>query len=181
MREKTKPTRFSSPYLRVLSAAFVAVVLTACHTTNNPTATEAAAEAIAAVQIRGNTPGQITQVATEVFQAHGYARGSKRVGGLVFEKPAGKMSNLAYGSWVGDTPVWTRVKLSMVSTGEAEYTLACRAFHVRDKGSSMEEEIKIGRMGSGPYQKLLDEVAARFRGTVNPHGPGVSTGAAPAE
>ncbi len=152
------------------SAAFAAagvltLIAAACHTTNNPATAEGSAEGTAAVQLRGNTPGQITEVATEVFQAHGYVRGGRRSAGLVFEKRGGKFTNLAYGSWGGDTPVWTRVKLAIIATGEGEYTLQCKAYHVLDRGSSTEEELKIGRMGSGPYHKLLDEIAARFRGS----------------
>lgn len=135
---------------------------TGCHTTPNPPAAEAVT---AAVQIRGNTPGQITQMVTEVFQEHGYTQGSKRAGALVFEKPGSKLSNLAYGSWLGETPVWVRVKLSIIPSGEQQYTLRCQAYRVQDKGSSTEEELKIGKMGNGPYQKLLEEVASRFKPT----------------
>lgn len=147
----------------LIAASVFGLLGAGCHTTDNPAAAEATASATAAVQIRGNTPGQITQMATEVFQEHGFTRGSKREGALVFEKPGGKMSNLAYGNWMGDTPIWLRVKLSVIPSGEQQYTLQCKAYHVRDKGSATEEELKIGKMGNGPYQKLLDEVASRFK------------------
>ncbi len=145
-------------------ALILGVLGAGCHTTKNPSAAEATASVTAAVQIRGNTPGQLTQAATEVFQQHGYIRGSKRVGPLVFEKPGSKFSNLAYGNWMGESPIWIRVKLSIVPSGEQQYTLQCQAFHVRDKGGATEEELKIGKMGNGPYQKLLDEIASRFKG-----------------
>ncbi len=135
-----------------------------CHTTNNPVAAEAVADAIAAVQIKGNTPGQIRDVAGEVFEEHGWTRGSRRAGELVFEKPGSKFSNFAYGNWMGDTPMWVRAKLFILPSGEQQYTLQCKAYRVRDKGSATEEELKVGRMSNGPYQKLLDEIASRFKG-----------------
>ncbi len=149
-------------WLFVLTA-LVSFLLTGCHTTNNPAAAEASADATAAVQIRGNTPGQISQVATEVFENHGYTRPSKQSGALVFEKPGSKLSNLAYGNWMGDSPIWIRVKLSIVPTGEQQYSLLCTAYHIRDRGSSTEEQMKVNRVSSGPYQKILDEIAKRFR------------------
>lgn len=134
-----------------------------CRTTSKPAGGEAAAGAIASIQLRGNTPGQIREVATEVFEEHGYIRGSRRPSEMVFEKPGSKLSNIVYGSWIGDTPVWIRVKLFLAPAGEQEYTLECKAYHVQDKGSATEEELKIGRLGSGAYRKLLDEIAARFQ------------------
>lgn len=147
-----------------VALAQVGLLAAGCHTTEKSAAAQAAGEGIAAVQIRGNTPGQITEAAAQVFEEHGYTRGSRRSSTLIFEKKGSKLSNLAYGNWTGGIPIWTRVKLAIISTGEAEYTLQCNAFHVRDKGGATEEELRIGKLNSGPYKKLLEEIAARFKG-----------------
>jgi len=118
----------------------------------------------ASVVIRGNTPGQIRNVATEVFKENGFKNTSPRPDEMLFEKEGGKMSNIAYGNWISDTPVWIRVKAAVVSAGELSYRLECRAYVVRDRGGSTEEEIPMGRLKAGHYQKILDEVAKRFVG-----------------
>jgi hypothetical protein len=141
---------------------FCALLFAGCHTTEKSAEEKPTSSAWASVQIHGNTPGQISQVTSEVFKEHGFTRGGQPKGGLVFEKEASKFSNLAYGNWIGDVPVWTRVKVSIVPAGEATYSLECTAYNVRDKGGATEEEIKM-HMGKGTYQKLLDEIAARFK------------------
>ncbi len=147
-----------------MACAVLCCLAAGCHTTDNPNAAEAAEKGTASVQIKGNTPGQIAAAAAEVFQSHGYLRTGKRTGNnLIFEKPGSKLSNLAYGNWIGDVPIWTRVKVSIIPTGEARYTLLCIAYNVRDRGGATEEEMKISKMSSGRYQKLLNEVAAKFR------------------
>ena len=115
----------------------------------------------AEVEIRGNTPGQIQAAAVEVFLRNGYqvARASSRQ--VVFEKPGSGWHNFAYGNWL-DEPVWVRVKLDLTASGEAIWRVECHAYVLRDKGRATEEELPLSRMKSKPYQKMLEEVAARF-------------------
>ncbi|HRT10777.1 MAG TPA: hypothetical protein P5233_20525 [Candidatus Paceibacterota bacterium] len=116
----------------------------------------------ASVTIRGNTPGQISEAAIAVFTEAGYTVVVPGRTRLVFEKQGSSMNNLAYGSWLGDTPVWIRVRASVVPAGEATYRLECRAWMVRDHGANLEEEVKVSSLARGTYQKLLDEVARRL-------------------
>ena len=117
----------------------------------------------ASVVISGNTPGQIRDAAVEVFARDGYIATQKDdPGNLVFEKEGSKMSNFAYGNWMGDTPIWMRVKAAIVPAGEMRSRLQCHAFLVRDRGSAAEEELPVSRLHRGQYQKLLEEVAQRF-------------------
>jgi hypothetical protein len=117
---------------------------------------------IASVEIQGNTPGQITAMAEKVFVDNGYRPAQNAGGKPWFEKAGSGMNKFAYGDWVGDTQVWVRVKLNIASIGEARYRLECTPALVKDRGGSTEEEIKISSMHHRPYQKLLDEVAARL-------------------
>ena len=81
---------------------------------------------------------------------------------MVFEKEGSSMNNFAYGSWLGDSKVWIRVKGSVILIGERRSRLECTAFLVRDIGSATEEELPVRGMHRGQYQKLLDQVAQRL-------------------
>ena len=116
----------------------------------------------ASVIISGNTPGQIRDAAVEVFGENGYREATTDPAGMVFEKEGSSMNNLAYGSWLGDSRVWIRVKAGVTTTGERRSLLECSAFLVRDIGSAAEEELPVRGMHRGQYQKLLDQVASRL-------------------
>jgi hypothetical protein len=140
-----------------LLLAICLVGLSGCESTDKPKDT-----ILASVIISGNTPGQIREAVKEVFRENGYQVSQTDAGGLILEKEASRMSNLAYGSWLGDSSVWIRVKTSIVPDGEMAFRLECSAFLVRDKGSAAEEELGQGKLHKKQYQKLLEEVAARF-------------------
>jgi hypothetical protein len=128
-----------------------------CHSPDKP-----ASSSFASVTITGNTPGQIRDAAIEVFRADGYKVTQREPSRLVFEKEGTRMNNVAYGSWVGGTPVWVRVKGSIAPAGEMTHRLQCTAFMVQDFGGPTEEEIPVTHFHRAPYQKLLDEVAKRL-------------------
>jgi hypothetical protein len=141
----------------LLLVAGVLACASGCHSTGAP-----ASASFASVVISGNTPGQIRDAAVAVFTHEGYTVTQTDPGNLVFEKEGSKMNNFAYGSWIGDTPVWMRVKAAIVPLGEMNCRLQCHAYLVRDRGSATEEEIAVSRLHKGQYQKLVDEVAKRF-------------------
>ena len=98
----------------------------------------------------------------EVFGKHGYKVADPRSPNLVFEKQASRIDNAAFGNWTG-APIWLRVRAWVVPVSEASFRLHCKAALVRDQGqAAFEEEIKLRGFQAGPYQKLLDEVAARL-------------------
>jgi hypothetical protein len=136
---------------------FIFCVLGAgCHSTDQP------ASSFASTTISGNTPGQIRDAALLVFREDGYRAAQLDPGALIFEKEGTRMNEIAYGNWLGDIPVWVRVKASVVPYGEMTYRLQCQAFMVRDRGTGAEEEVALGGLHRGPYQKLLDKVAQRL-------------------
>jgi hypothetical protein len=116
----------------------------------------------ASVEINGNTPGQISRMAAEVFRENGYLVAHSGLTETVFEKRGSTMNNLAYGNWMGGEPVWVRVKVFIVQTGEMSSRLQCTATLLRDRNGLMEEEIKVSRLRRGPYQKMLEEVRERL-------------------
>jgi hypothetical protein len=146
------PVKFLVPFALCVGAGLLA----GCHTAEPP-----GGSYFASVEIRGNTPGQISEAAAEVFQAEGYEVATGGPTHMVFERKASGMNNFAYGNWL-DTAVWERVKASVVPVSEATFRLQCQAYLLRDRGGTTEEEIKLSGMRSGTYQKLLDKVAKRL-------------------
>jgi hypothetical protein len=132
------------------------LVIAGCATPDKP-------DYLAAVEIPGNTPGQIANTTETVFGENGYKITGRSAGKLVFEKPGSGMNKFAYGDWVGDTEVWVRVTVTITPIGEARFRLDCKAFLIKDKGRATEEQIKVSSMHHRPYQKLLDDVAARLK------------------
>lgn len=130
-------------------------ICSGCRSTDGPTEAR-----FASVEIRGNTPGQIHDVAVAVFQNNGYQVAQANLETMIFEKPGTKWSNFAYGNWAGDDPVWFRVRAAIVPLSEANFRLQCTAYLIRDRGGVTEEEIKCYR--SRPYQKLMNQVAAQL-------------------
>lgn len=129
---------------------------TGCSSTDN-----GAPSGFAAVTIEGNTPGQIGQAAKEVFEEAGYTVAQPGLTRLVFEKRGSKMDQIAYGNWMGETGVWVRVKAAIVPVREGVFRLQCEGFTLRDRGGTMEEEIRVRRKGT--WQEMLDEVARRLK------------------
>jgi len=142
----------------MLGLGLVAFGGAGCHS-----APPAASGRFAAVEIDGNTPGQIAAVTQDVFQAEGYSPGKVGLRDLVFERKGTSMDQFTYGDWAGSVPVWIRVKLSIQPLGETRFLLDCRAYVVYDRGTSVEAEVKLSSLHSHTYQKILDEIAARFR------------------
>lgn len=140
--------------------ALITVCLCVCCWTGCSSTGKRAAVGFASVEIQGNTPGQIHDAAVEVFQKSGFQVANQGFDTMVFEKQGTKWGNFAYGDW--DSPVWVRVKASIIPVSDAVFRLQCDAFMIRDRGGATEEQVACFR--SRPYQKLMDEVAERLRG-----------------
>ena len=155
-----QPAGRSWKLVALLALGLGTLIGSGCRSTPKPEA-----GGFASVIIAGNTPGQIGDMTVEVFKAHGYSTAEAGRKGLVLEKKATSLTNLAYGSWLGDTPIWVRVEVAIVPVAERTFRLQCQAYRVQDRGGALEEEVKIGQLHAHPYQQLLEEVSARFRGS----------------
>jgi hypothetical protein len=125
------------------------------------TTEQAQRRVLATVEIHGNTPGQIQPAAVEVFQKDGYQLAQRSASEMVFEKLGSGWHNFAYGDWLG-TPMWVRVKLQFAPITDQGCRVDCRAYLVRDRGGATEEELPVGKSHHKDYQKVLDDLAARF-------------------
>jgi hypothetical protein len=141
--------------LSLLAVCLCVVFGSGCRSTHKPDEAR-----FASVEIQGNTPGQIGEMAAEVFQDNGYLVASANPAELIFEKKASGWNNFAYGNWT--EPVWVRVTAAVVPVSEMTFRLQCHAVLLRDRGDTTEEQIKISSLRSHTYQKLLNEVATRL-------------------
>jgi hypothetical protein len=142
----------------LLAVGFCGLMTSGCRSLN-----PVSDEPFASVRIDSTPAVEIRDVAVKVFEENGYQTAGSGLASMIFEKKAQALVNLAYGDWMGD-PVWIRVKASIVPVSDRSFRLQCDAFRVRDKGMSVEDEVKLKPVQSGPYQKLLDEVARRLNG-----------------
>jgi hypothetical protein len=154
---KTTSTRAKPNWLFRFLVIFCLAGSTGCQSIDHPSTSN-----LASVVITGNTPGQIRDAAVEVFVDNGYKATQTDPTSMVFEKHGSGMNNFAHGNWVGDTPVWVRVKASITAVGEMKFRLQCGAYLVRDRGSAAEEELTVNKIHKGKYKQLLLEVAKRF-------------------
>ena len=161
--------------LPLLAAVCVGVFLGAgCSSTGKSDSAE-----FAAVEIHGQPPERVCDVAAEVFLEHGYKVKRQGWARLFFEKEGSAMNNLAYGNWMGGR-VWVRVKVSVVEASANTCRVKGEAFLLRNRGEPLEEEIRIRKLHSRPYQELLDEVAKRLGGkAAEPNQLGSVPGPAP--
>ncbi len=119
----------------------------------------------ASVVVHGNTPGQVLQMAEQVFAENQYVVALDGPNRLCCEKKASGMSNVAYGNWMAGSPLWQRVRVSAIPLSEAVVKLQCQAYYVRGRGETVEEELPISKLRNGPYEKLLQETSRRLGGT----------------
>jgi hypothetical protein len=143
-------------WLLLLALSLAVVASPGCKTDPRPPPAR-----FASVELQDHTPIQIAAAATAVFRDHGYKLSRKSTFGLVFEQQASNLNNLAYGNWIGDQPVWQRVKVEIIALSDAHYRLQCHAFLVRDRNGPTEEELHV-RFRSSPFQNLMDQVAHRL-------------------
>lgn len=119
----------------------------------------------AAVVISGATEEEVRGETVRVFAAEGWQPGHDAEHDLVFEREGSKWDHLAFGSNVLDMPVYNRVKADIVALADGSLRLQCQAYIVRDRGGArMDDEIRMKGPRAGPYQQLLDKVAAFFHG-----------------
>jgi hypothetical protein len=153
----TMPTPRELVTLAVLMAATIG--LAGCSSMSKP-----ASASFASVRIRGHTAEQIRATTALVFEQDGFSAVRVQRGEMIFEKEGSKWDSIAYGSWVDNTPVWVRVKLSVVPLAEADYRLQCQAYKVRNKGDPLiEDEVRVGNAHKKPYQALLDKVLGQLK------------------
>ena len=125
---------------------------------------------IGGTKVQNTNPSAIIAAARTVFAQSGYTIGGVDYPSTIsFDKPAGKLGELMYGSYGTTTTV--RVKLSLVPIpGTNDYWLKPSVFRVSDAGEAgFEDSTKMLGLWSGEFKPLLRQIQAQAAGA----GPGV--------
>ncbi len=156
-RQERKPALRSG--LTWAALTIVALVAVGCQSAGS-----SGASSFAAVVIPGGSVAQIAQVTATVFQEDGYEGFATGGAKLTLEKRGTAMDAVAYGGWIGDRTARVRVKVEILPSPGGAHRVQCQAYMVRHAGDSFfEEEQRVGKSRRGPYQTLLDQVAARLK------------------
>ena len=148
--------------LQILLASLVGAlaggVVIGCKSVDRP-----ASRSFASVRIQGHPPEQIRAATAVVFQQDGYAAMDVHHAKMVFEKTASRWDRIAYGNWIDDAPTTVRVRVLVAPVSNEMFDLRCKAFSVRHKGeATYEEEVRLKKNRSEPYQALLEKVVIRL-------------------
>lgn len=117
------------------------------------------------ITVQNSNPFAILNAAQTVFAESGYSGGPGNFPeSISFEKPAGAMGKLFYGSYGNTTTI--RVKISMVQIpGTNDYRLVPHVSRVTDAGQAgFEDDQRMLGMWSGQFKPLLRKVAAQAGG-----------------
>jgi hypothetical protein len=120
---------------------------------------------IGGTKVQNTNPSAIIAAARTVFAQSGYTiSGVDYPSTISFDKPAGKLGELIYGSYGVTTTV--RVKLSLVPIpGTNDYWLKPSVFRVSDAGEAgFEDSTKMLGLWSGEFKPLLRQIQAQAAG-----------------
>lgn len=147
---------------RVSFVCLLLALLAGCSSMNQP-----ASSSFASVIITNTTPADIRATTIEVFKESDFHSAyANQQDMLVFEREATRGQSIAYNGFVathyGEVSL-NRVKTKLYDRGNGSYRLSCQAYIVTDAGSfTGGNEVRLGNTRSGPYQKILDEIAGRL-------------------
>ena len=127
-----------------------------------------ASASFASVVIASQSGEQIQATTVLVFEEAGYTSEGVPGGAMVFEKEGSRGDQVLYGGLGGAAyggAVTIRVRAEIVDlVAQDARRLQCTAYLVNDAGGGIfEDKQKLANFRSGPYQKLLDEVALKLK------------------
>lgn len=132
---------------------------TGCRSNKQP-----ASASFASVIIANRSVAEIQRASAAVFEEAGYFHLIKPDGEMIFEKEGTRGNQIAHGGWLEDGQVRVRVRAQIVPLLDGTQRLQCKAYMVNDPGDMwFEKEKRLANFRSGPYQKLLEEVAQRLK------------------
>jgi hypothetical protein len=123
-------------------------------------------DSFAAVVISNQTVEKIQQAAVAVFQENGYQALTLDDGSTGFQREATEREQRQYAGFVGaheGQKVSMLVRIKIEPKNPSAYWLSCKAYAVCNPGQGIfETTTALFGFQSGPYQKLLNQVAARL-------------------
>jgi len=159
----TITTPVSPPANRAHSAAFAVLTVLVLALAVGCRSTKEGPAAFASVTLSGAGPETIRETVAAVMTEKGFYE-SSRGRDWMFDRRTSAMSQLVHGGWFDRDSVRERFRLRLIPLGDGLHRLEGTAVMVRDAGEAFfEEESRMTRLKSGPYQKLFDEVERRLR------------------
>lgn len=143
----------------------LSLVLAGCLTT--PTSSSGG---MGGITVQNTNPSAIIAASQTAFAQSGYSVSSVNFPtSISFDKPAGKLGELMYGSYGVTTTI--RAKLSLVQIpGTTDYRLKTDVSRVSDAGEAgFEDSTKMLGLWSGEFKPLLRQIQAQAAGA----GPGI--------
>ena len=142
------------------------IILAAIFSTGCKSMDKPASASFAAVVISNQTVEKIQQAAVSVFQENGWQPMTLADGSTEFQREATEREVRQYAGFVGaheGQKVNMRVVIHVEPKNAAAYWLSCKAYAVCNPGQGIfETTTALFGWQSGPYQKLLNQVAARL-------------------
>ena len=136
-----------------------AVVLAGCSSMDKP-----ASASFASVIVSNQTPEKIRQATIAVFQDNGYQIFPQN-DSLVFQRDATRRETIDYAGFAGaheGTKVVIRVRVNIRPKDPGAYWVECKAYAVCNPDQQIfESTTALFNFQSGPYQKLMNQVAQR--------------------
>jgi hypothetical protein len=164
---------FSKSFNPFAGWAGIIIILAAIFSTGCRSMDKPESASFAAVVISNQSVQAIQQAAVTVFQQNGYQALTLGDGSIGFEREATEREQRQYAGFVGaheGDRVLIRVRIKIEPKNPSAYWLSCKAYAVCNPGQGVfETTTALFRFQSKPYQKLLDQVAARL--TMSPSAP----------
>ncbi len=122
---------------------------------------------LASVTVQDHSLEEIATVTTAVFVADGYQGGGLLGGKMTFEKGASRLTTLSrdglYATQQGAQTI-NRVRVEIIPLGPGTHRLQCQAYLVSGGSDPFfQEEARLTRLRSGPYQALLNKVKKQLK------------------
>lgn len=125
---------------------------------------EPGSASFASVTIANHTDEEIAAVMEKVFAADGYRGGQTGAGEWTFDKEASRGTTISREGLVAaheGAQTVNRVRVEIISLDGGQFRLQCKAYMVT--GGSLQDEVPLAHIRSGPYQSLLDKVAKELK------------------
>ncbi len=117
----------------------------------------------ASVRIAGHSEAEIRQTAATVFREQGYTPDYSTPAEIVFDRPGSRLDAAKWGGLAGGG-VTMRVKVRLRPQPDGSHLLIADAYAVQNASDPFfQTESRNVILNRRPYQRLLNEVAARLK------------------
>jgi hypothetical protein len=148
-------------------AALIATSLSLLFGATSCSSTNPSSSSFASVTIQNHSLEEVIKTTCKVFGASGFTGGPTDSVSMVFEKEASRGTTMAReglaGAFYGNSTT-IRVKAETVTLSGGTIRLQCKAYAITGGSDPFfQDEVPLSHARSGPYRKLLNEVATQLK------------------